>query len=152
MLGAAKGQATVVVDAPPERVYELVSDVTRMGDWSPECKSAMWLEGATGPAVGAKFRGNNHLGPRRWSTICTVTEAEPGREFAFTVMVWGREATRWRYTFRPHRSGAEVTESFDYVWAPWPFMIGNVILFRGAQLRRGLRLTLSRLKAAAEAL
>ena len=56
---------SIEIETPPERVYELVSDVTRMGDWSPECTSCSWTDGATGPAVGARFKARNkgHRGP-----------------------------------------------------------------------------------------
>jgi uncharacterized protein YndB with AHSA1/START domain len=75
------------MDETPERVWELVSDVTRIGRYSPETFEAEWLDGADGPAVGARFRGHvkrNGRGPVYWTT-CTVTAAEPGREFSFGV-------------------------------------------------------------------
>jgi hypothetical protein len=122
-----------------------------MGEWSPECRGGEWLHGQTGPTVGAEFRGHNQLGPRRWSTTSRVTVADPGREFAFSVMVRGREATRWRYRFEPQDLGTVVIESFEYVWAPLVFAVGNVVIRRGWQLRRAIRSTLTRLKAAAEA-
>jgi hypothetical protein len=151
VFGATTGRATVLVSASPQRVYGLVSDITRMGEWSPECRGGRWLDGATGPAVGALFEGDNQLGPRRWSTTSKVVAADPGREFAFTVIVRGREATRWRYRFEPKGSATVVTESFDYVWAPWYFATGNVVIRRGWQLRRAMQTTLARLKALAEA-
>ena len=58
-------EVTIDVSAPPERVYGLISDITRMGEWSPECRRCEWIDGATGPAVGARFRGHNRLGPVR---------------------------------------------------------------------------------------
>jgi hypothetical protein len=151
VLGAAAGEESIVIAATPDVLYRLVSDVTRMGEWSPECQGAEWIDGATGPAAGAAFRGHNRLGPRRWTTTSTVTMAEPGREFAFTVRVGGREATRWRYEFKPRDGGTVVTESFDYVWAPFPFAIGNFLLRRHRQLRKGMRMTLRRIKIVAEA-
>ena len=141
----------MTVAAAPLQLYELVADVTRMGEWSPECRGGEWLHGATGPAVGAEFLGHNKLGPRRWSTTSKVTAADPGREFAFSVVVRGREATRWRYRFEPEGSWTVVTESFEYMWAPHVFAVGNVLMRRGWQLRRAVHATLTRLKAAAEA-
>ncbi|HLH29443.1 MAG TPA: SRPBCC family protein, partial [Acidimicrobiales bacterium] len=61
-----KGSITVHMDAPVEKVWELVSDVTRIGEFSPETFEAEWLDGATGPAVGVRFRGHvrrNGRGP-----------------------------------------------------------------------------------------
>ena len=68
MKTGTRGEASVRVAAAPEKVYELVSDVTRMGEWSPETTSAEWIDGATGPAVGARFKGRNRNGVARWST------------------------------------------------------------------------------------
>ena len=121
-----------------------------MGDWSPECRGGEWLGGARGPQVGAMFRGDNKVGPYRWSTTSKVVTATPGHEFAFTVLVRGREATRWRYRFEPTGAGTAVTESYEFVWAPWHFAIADVLMGRDRQLRRGLRRTLARLKAVAE--
>src|SRR3954447_15565103 len=94
---------TVHMAAPPEKIWDLVSDVTRIGSYSPETFEAEWLDGATGPAVGAKFRGHvkrNGRGPTYWTT-CTVIAADPSREFAFGV---GNSATPlnvWRYRLEP---------------------------------------------------
>src|SRR5438105_289553 len=80
-----EGQATIQIQAPPEKVYAMLSDVTRMGEWSPECAKAEWIEGATGPVSGARFKGSNKKGILRWSTKPTVKVADPGREFTFEV-------------------------------------------------------------------
>ena len=74
-----EGRATIQIQAPPEKVYAMLSDVTRMGEWSPECVKAEWVEGATGPASGARFKGSNKKGILRWSTKPTVKVAEPGQ-------------------------------------------------------------------------
>jgi uncharacterized protein YndB with AHSA1/START domain len=82
-----QGSVTVYFAAPPALVWDLVSDVTRIGEFSPETFEARWLDGAAGPRVGARFRGHvrrNGRGPVYWTT-CTVTASEPGREFAFAV-------------------------------------------------------------------
>ena len=77
-----EGQATIQIQAPPENVYAMLSDVTRMGEWSPECAKAEWIEGATGPVSGARFKGSNRRGLAVWSTKPRVVVADPGREFA----------------------------------------------------------------------
>jgi hypothetical protein len=77
-------QVTAKVDADAGTVYRLVSDVIRMGEWSPETRSCQWL-GTAGAQAGARFRGTNQHGFRRWSTTCTVTAADDGRRFAFSV-------------------------------------------------------------------
>jgi hypothetical protein len=139
--------------APSEQVWNMVADVTRMGEWSPELVSAAWVDGAGGPAVGARFKGRNK---RRgsWSTTCTVTAATPGREFAFSV---GKGETTWRYDVSPVDGGCRVTESFEIVKVPgflgrWSTKLGAGVTWaeREGDLVDGMRETLRRLKAAAE--
>lgn len=148
---ATHGEARINVAAAPDRVYELVTDITRMGDWSPECYQCDWLEGATGAVVGARFRGHNRLGFYRWQTTAIVTVADPGREFAFTVVHDnGREETRWCYQFAPTSSGTALTESYRFLWCPISNRIGELFVPRNHQLRRGLQQTVERIKSAAE--
>src|SRR5262249_5560968 len=73
---------SIVISAPNDRIYELVADLPRMGEWSPECQRVEWLEGATGPVEGATFVGHNRGGPgglMKWSRHGRVLAAEPGR-------------------------------------------------------------------------
>lgn len=146
--------ATIDVAAPPARVWSLVSDVTRMSEWSPVCLRSEWLGDSDGPEVGARFVGHNRLNGARWSRECVVTAADPGREFAFHTLFRGSESTRWRYLFEPTEDGTRVVESYEALVVPrW------VRAFRRVpgmpkrslrQARRGMELTLERLKAAAE--
>jgi uncharacterized protein YndB with AHSA1/START domain len=140
--------------APPERVWELVSDVTRIGEFSPETFEAEWLDGATGPEVGARFRGHvkrNGKGPIYW-TACTVTACEPGREFAFGVGSPGKPMNTWRYELRPAGIGTEVTESFQLSDMPALRLYWALLGWtRGRTNVNGMRTTLERIKAVAEA-
>jgi hypothetical protein len=143
--------------ATPERIWDLVSDVTKIGRYSPETFEAEWLDGATGPAVGARFRGHvkrNGKGPTYWSS-CTVTECEPGRVFAFGVGTKGRVLNTWRYELAPAgdgTGGTDVTESFELsptlglrlYWAALGWA-------RGRTNRNGMRTTLERIRAEVEA-
>ena len=141
-----QGEASVHIDAPPEKVYEMVSDVTRMGEWSPECISAEWVDGATGPAVGAKFKGKNKQGWMRWSTKPEVIAAEPGQEFAFKT-----RDTTWQYRFEPSGSGGtDVTESFEVPHYGFFFNLLTPAKKRQAIIVEGMQTTLQRIKAAAE--
>jgi uncharacterized protein YndB with AHSA1/START domain len=110
------GAVTVHMSAPPQKIWDLVSDVTKIGRYSPETFEAEWLDGATGPAVGARFRGHvkrNGIGPVYWTT-CTVTACEPGREFAFGVGSSAEKALNvWGYSLTPSGDGTDVTESFQ---------------------------------------
>lgn len=144
-----QGEVTIHIDAPPERVYDLVSDITRMGEWSPECRKAEWVGGATGPAPGAKIRGHNRKGWVRWTTTSTVTDANRPRQFAFAT-----PDTQWRYVIEPEGDGAKVTESFEEI-KEHSFLWGLVVRLsvggdRDQQLRTGMLATLQRIKAAAE--
>jgi uncharacterized protein YndB with AHSA1/START domain len=149
-----KGSVTVHMDAPPQRVWELVSDVTRIGSYSPETFEAEWTDGATGPAVGARFRGHvkrNGRGPTYW-TSCVVTECVPGQSFAFGVGKPGKFLNTWTYrmTASPD-GGTDVTESYALAqnvgtklyWA----LLGWA---RGTTNENGMRTTLERIKAEVE--
>lgn len=105
--GVADVELTEQIRAASSVVYDLVSDVTRMGRWSPETTSCRWVGDATGPAVSARFRGTNKRGPMRWTTTCTVTAAEPGRRFAFDVDFVGVPISRWSYDLEPTADGRD---------------------------------------------
>ena len=144
---------SVLIDAPPERIYALVSDMPRMGEWSPECRTVEWLEGSSGPVAGARFIGHNQGGPRglmKWSRRGRVITAEPGREFAFVTEEGGREGTEWRYRLEPAEGGTVVTESYTVSSIPAWARIVDVPTNRASELRASLRHTLEQVKRAAE--
>jgi hypothetical protein len=145
-----EGSATIHIDAPPKAVYAMISDVTRMGEWSPETHTCVWIDGATGPAVGARFKGSNKRGIVRWSTKPTVTVAEPGKEFTFEVGSPGKEDTRWSYKMTPSGGGTELTESFEALRYILFFKIVSPPKRRKLQLQQGVEKTLERIKQAAE--
>ncbi len=103
---------STVVAAPPERVWDLVSDLPAMGDYSPENTGGAWVGGATGPAPGAVFQGRNGSGLHRWSTRCTVVRCEPGRAFAFAVSALGLPVAQWAYDLEPLDEGCRLTETW----------------------------------------
>jgi len=74
------------IAAPPERVWSLVADLSRMGEWSPETDRVRWRRGATSAVPGARFAGHNRNGIWRWSTHGVVRIADPGREL--TAATW----------------------------------------------------------------
>ncbi|MEX5720482.1 SRPBCC family protein [Geodermatophilus maliterrae] len=102
---------SVVVAAPPEELYDLVSDVARTGEWSPVCVAAWWDEGATG-RVGDWFTGRNVTPQRTWETRSQVVAADRGREFAWAV---GGSRARWGYTLEPADGGTRLTESWEFL-------------------------------------
>jgi hypothetical protein len=144
---------TVHMAASPEKIWALVSDVTRIGRYSPETFEAEWLEGATGPAVGAKFRGHvkrNQKGPTYWTT-CTVTASDPGRDFAFGVGASDKPLNVWSYHLEPAADGTDVTESFALARTV-PLRLYWAVLgwTRGKTNRTGMQTTLERIKAEVE--
>lgn len=147
-------EVTEQVRADPGAVYAMVSDVTRMGSWSPETTSCSWLGDATGPAPGVRFRGTNRHGPLlRWSTTCTVTEAEPGHRFAFDVHFAGVHVSRWSYDFEETATGCTVTESWTDQ-RPLVLRVASVpvmgVADRAKHNRLGMQTTLVALRTAAE--
>ena len=149
--------ASMVVPAPPEKVWALVADVTRMGEWSPETRSAEWIDGATGPDVGARFKGHNQRGPiARWTTTCTVIESEPGRVFAFAVGDPESPDTVWRYSFVPAPDDATMVTETCEIQKPIPvkYRIGNLLFGvtdRRGDLKQGIEKTLAKLQVAGRA-
>ncbi len=144
---------TVHIDAPADAVWDLVSDVTKIGRYSPETFEAEWLDGATGPAVGARFRGHvkrNGKGPIYWIG-CTVLVSEPGREFAFGTGSPGKPLNVWRYRLEPGGEGTDVTESFQLADVFWLRVYWAALGWaRGRTNRNGMRTTLERMKAELE--
>jgi uncharacterized protein YndB with AHSA1/START domain len=150
---AGEVKVTEAVNAPAERVWAMVSDVTRMGEWSPENESARWLRGATGPKQGATFQGTNRNGSKKWKTMGRVVDAEPGRLFSFRVTAAGFKVSEWRFEFEPTESGCRVTE----VWIDRRGRIATAlgkpvsgVADRLSHNRAGMEETLRRLKSSAE--
>ena len=155
MQKGTRGEARIHIDATPEEVYDLVTDVTRMGEWSPETIRCVWLDGATGPAPGTRFKGTNRRGIARWSTKPEVVVAERGREFAFVTHSIG-PSTRWTYRFEPAPGGGttlkESFEALDPASKSLVFIERHImrITDRKADLEAGMLRTLERIKAVAE--
>ncbi|KAA1249368.1 SRPBCC family protein [Mycobacterium simiae] len=149
---ARSGRGSIDIAAPPEIVYDLVADITRMGEWSPECYRCEWLDGAGAAVPGARYRGYNRLGWLRWERTVVINAADRGREFAFTTLSddAGRQETRWRYTMEPSSSGTLLTETFQFVWCSVTNRLAEAIIPRGRQVNRGIEKTLWRIKQAAE--
>src|SRR6201990_1904784 len=148
-----QGSATVHIAAPADQLWDLGADARNIGSYSPEVFEAEWLGGATGPALGARFRGHvkrNEMGPVYWTT-CRITACEPGREFGFDVLAGDRVANTWHYRMSPTEGGTEVTESFKMPEG----LFTTLFSVLGGQLRqrrnvRDMRTTLERIKAVVE--
>ncbi|MEL6890020.1 MAG: SRPBCC family protein [Actinomycetota bacterium] len=148
---AARVQRTIA--ATPEAIYDIVTDVTRMGEWSPETTEARWIKGSTHATVGARFVGKNRLGSTSWSTKPTVIAADRGRRFAFSVP--GKSGATWTYEFESIDGGTLVTESVSQD-RPSPAPIRWLqrragVTDRSAHLAADMATTLERLDRAATA-
>lgn len=145
---------SIIVARPPEEVYDLVSDVTRTGQWSPVCTSCWWDEG-DGPRPGAWFTGRNETPTRVWETRSQVVTADRGREFTWVV---GEGLVRWSYTLEPADGGTRLTESWEFLpagQARFAERYGDEadaqIAERTEAAHRGIPATLAAIKAVAEA-
>lgn len=114
----ASAQAEVAVDAHPDAVYALLTDLPTLTALAEETTAMSWHKGDSVRA-GAVFKGKNRNGWRSWTTICTVTDAEPGRVFAFDVRSAGLPVAHWRYDIAAGDSGCRVTESTWDRRSPW---------------------------------
>jgi Polyketide cyclase / dehydrase and lipid transport len=148
------GEVAARIDARPESVYSLVSDITRTGEWSPECQRCRWVDRADEARPGARFRGWNRSGLIRWSRLVEVVAAEPGREFAFRTVPdrVNRDSTTWRYHIEPDGDGTLLTESYAIHSLPqFPVsLVLRLFLRHHADMRPHMRVTLERIKAVAE--
>jgi uncharacterized protein YndB with AHSA1/START domain len=147
-------EESVIIDADPMAVYAMVTDLTRMGEWSPENVGGRWLGEATGPAVGARFKGSNHKGVRRWRTVCTISQADPGHQFAFSVKYLGMTVSEWSYSFERAGDGCIVNERWTDKRPAGMRRLSDVVL--GVRDRRehnleGIRATLANLRSKAQA-
>ncbi len=145
---------SILVARPPQDLYDMVADVTRMGEWSPVCRDCWWDDG-DGPRGGAWFTGRNDLPERTWETRSQVLVADPGREFAFAV---NGSWARWGYTFAEADGGTIVTESWEFLpdgLAHFRERYGEgadaQIALREQAARTGIPATLAAIKASAEA-
>lgn len=121
-MGTIPRQATVdaVVDAPPTAVWEVVGDPRRTGDWSHECQGVAFVDGATAPVVGARFRGRNRVGRSAWSRTCEILCLDPGREISWRTIP-GRgiynDSTIWTITLAAEADGdrTRITQRYEVV-------------------------------------
>ena len=147
--------ASVEIVAPAEVVWSLVSDLTRMGEWSPETERVEWTAGSSGPSVGATFKGWNRNGSRRWSTNGRIVTADPPRELSWDVTsIGGLKVARWTYRIEPiDELSCRLTESTSDQRGRVMKVLGGLatgVKDRGTHNASGMEATLARIKAAAE--
>jgi len=152
---AKQVSVSVQIAAPAERLYGMVSDITNMGQWSPQCKECWWEDEDGGPVAGAWFKGRNEEGDRTWETRSQVVVAEPGREFVWEVNGgW----VRWGFTVDPVDDGTRLTQSWEFLPAGiegfhgrWGDDAEAQIALRTKYAKEGIPVTLAAIKKTAEA-
>ncbi|MGQ0630856.1 MAG: SRPBCC family protein [Sporichthyaceae bacterium] len=157
MNGEREIRVTVDIQAAPEIIWPMVADPAGMGEWSSESTGARWKGGATGPAAGAKFKGKNRNGWRRWSADGTITTFDVNRGVEWDITFYGMKICRWGYQIEPLPDGASrVTETWQdhrnaFLRSPAPGYIITGQKDRPATNRSSMESTLAKIKATAEA-
>lgn len=144
---------SIRIEATPQAVYDVVSDITRTGEWSPICRGCDW-EDSDGPRLGAHFTGHNAKPDREWDTRNEVVAAEPGRAFAWEV---NGGLVRWGYEMTPDGAGTRLTETWEFCDAGLEFFRQKYgptadaeIATRAADARSGIPATLAAIKRVIE--
>jgi hemerythrin-like domain-containing protein len=153
-----RGEVSLHIDAPPERLYDVVADVGSAPARSQEVQACLWLEGPPPGTVGSRFRGRNRAGLIRWSRVCEVVTAKRGEEFAFQTVPERFDPTRrdssvWGYHFEPDGTGTRITHYYTLVQPPQPWLLTlyGILMPHHRDARPALRHTLEQLQAADEA-
>lgn len=149
------------VAVAPERVWALVSDIGLMPSLSDELQSIEWLDGATEPALGAKFVGRSkHDALGEWETTSQVVEYERGRIFGWAVGDPAEPSARWRFRVEPEHEGTRLSEwmqlgpgrsGLSYAIDRMPEKEQKIVFVRLREFERNITATLARLKTLAEA-
>ena len=154
-------EVRVWIDAPPARVWELVSDIGLMPAMSSELQSVEWLDGADGPATGARFAARSrHEALGEWGSTSQVVECEPERVFCWAVGDPADPAALWRFRLEPKDGGTELSEWVQLGPGPsglslaieqMPDKEQKIVFVRLREFERNMTFTLDQLKARAEA-
>ena len=145
---------SIDISAPPEVVWGLVSDLSRMGEWSPECTGVKW-KGAGGPTVGNRFTGLNQNGKHRWHTGGKIVSARTGEELGWDISFLGFAVSNWTYHLEPTTTGTKVTESWRerrnaLLRNPFLGSLVTGVKDRAGSNKQSAEATLQNLKVAAE--
>jgi hypothetical protein len=143
--------ASTEVRASADEIYAVVSDVTRIPEWSPETARVEW-------SAPDRFNAWNRRRLGRWRTAARVVEAEPGQRFSFVVQIMGQDWTQWTYLIEPGSTAdaSRLTEEFR-MCVPMPFAVvafERLFLFvwdRRPDLQKNIQVSVDRIRAIVEA-
>ena len=113
-------EASIEIDAPIDEVWALVSDVTRVGEYSVECRSCEWMGDDAAPRTGARFRGRNRRNTSRWTRICEVVDVDAPNRFVWRTLPTRvlPDSTEWRFELAETGGRTQLTESFQVLKIP----------------------------------
>ncbi len=144
---------SIDISAPADVVWALVSDLSRMGEWSPETVGIEWKGGATGPAVGASFKGTNKNGGKKWSTTGKIVELTEPTDLAWEVTAGPVKIAQWRYRIEPidDRSCRLTESTIDHrpSWMKYIGALASGVKDRAPHNLAGMEATLARIKEVA---
>ncbi len=153
-------EVSMLVAAPAERVWALVSDIEVIAEFSLETQAVRWLDGADGPGVGRRFEGHNtHPAAGEWTTESTVVVCEPGKAFQWDVGPVESPAASWGYELTTTDSGTQVRgwgrlgpgwSNLVAAIEKWPDKEERIIARRLDEFASGIEATLTGIKAKAE--
>ncbi len=141
------------IAASPDEVWALVSDLPRMGEWSPENNGGEWIRGARAQFREREFKGRNANGSHRWSTTVKVVDATPGERFSFVVTVGPFKIAEWSFDIEPTKRGCRVIETWVDQRSGFMKQLGGKasgVDDRVEHNRAGMKQTLAGIAAAAE--
>jgi uncharacterized protein YndB with AHSA1/START domain len=109
------GRCEATTTASPDAVWTVLSDPSRIGEWSHETREGVWLDGATGARPGARFRAKNRAGRSRWQRVSEIAEVDAPHVFAWRTVPTAvyRDSTLWRVTLEPDDGGTRIVQTFD---------------------------------------
>ena len=153
-------QVQTWIGASPRRVWELVSDIELMPTMSQELQSVEWLDGASEPAVGAKFIGRSkHESLGEWATTSHVIECEPQRVFTWAVEDPANPTAIWRFRLEPKNGGTELSEwmqmgparsGLSFAIDRMPEKEQKIVFVRMREFEQNMGFTLQQIKKLAE--
>lgn len=104
------------IAASPAAVWSAISDVTRMGEWSPENHANEWKDGVTSAAVGARWVGHNRNGEFEWTTESRVADLVENQRFYFECLAPDFNDfhfASWGFDIEATDGGCRVTEHWQ---------------------------------------